>query len=66
MYRNMPQTSVPLSGGFVPSANPHNGAAGQIGSAVTPAVQGIRRDFTYTPQFDPAITTNGQTGVPRG
>lgn len=66
MYRNLPQTSVPMSGGRVPTANPQNGSAGNVGGAVTPAYQGVRRDFTYTPQFDPAITTNGQTGVPRG
>lgn len=64
MYRTMPQTTIP--GSSVPHGNPANGSAGQIGSAVTPAYQGVRRDFTYTPQFQPQLTTNGQTGVPRG
>lgn len=63
--RKIPQTSFPPVHS-VPTTHAPNGSAGQIGGAVKMPVVGVRRDFTFTPQFHPGLTTNGQTIVPRG
>lgn len=64
--RPIPQTSIPNPSGNVPAPHAPGGSSGDIGGAVSDPTRGVRRDFTYTPLFNPAITTNGQTGVPRG
>lgn len=49
-----------------PNAHPAH-SSGEIGGAApVNQIRGVRRDFTFTPLFNPALTTNGQTGVPRG
>jgi hypothetical protein len=64
--RPIPQTSIPNPNGTVPAAHAPGGSSGSIGGATADPTRGVRRDFTYTPLFNPALTTNGQTGVPRG
>lgn len=64
--RQIPQTTVINPNAPPPLPNPTNGSSGNIGGAVQPTVRGVRRDFTYTPLFNPALTINGQTGIPRG
>lgn len=64
--RPIPQTSIPNPYGIVPAAHAPGGSGGHIGGATADGTRGVRRDFTYTPLFNPAMTTNGQTGVPRG
>lgn len=64
--RQIPQTTIPNPNAQTILPNPANGASGAIGGAVQPSVRGVRRDFTYTPLFNPALTINGQTGIPRG
>lgn len=64
--RQIPQTTVISPGATPPRPNPVNGSSGQVGGAIATPYSGVRRDFTYTPQFQPQLTTNGQTGVPRG
>ena len=63
--RNIPQTSIPQPYG-TPNGNAPSGQSGQVGGAVSTQTVGVRRDFTYTPLFNPALSVNGQTGVPRG
>ncbi len=64
--RKIPQTSIPPAYGQPPATHTSDGSAGNIGGAVAQPVRGVRRDFTFVPQFLPSLTTNGQTGVPRG
>lgn len=60
-----PMATIPSPYGPHTTHTP-NGSAGQVGGAVATPTVGVRRDFTFTPLFQPALTTNGQTGVPRG
>lgn len=64
--RKIPQTTIANPGAPMVLPHPANGSSGQVGGAVAQPYTGVRRDFTYTPQFQPQLTTNGQTGVPRG
>lgn len=64
MMRNGPPTTI--TSGKVALPNPQNGSSGQVGGAAVAGYTGVRRDFTYTPLFQAGLTTNGQTGVPRG
>jgi hypothetical protein len=60
-----PMATIPNPYG-APSGNAPGGQSGQVGGAVSTKTVGVRRDFTYTPLFNPALSVNGQTGVPRG
>lgn len=69
--RMTPSLTLNTSGQARPSAMPPRAhpahSAGHIGGAA-PSNQtvGVRRDFTFTPLFDPSLTTNAQTPMPRG
>lgn len=69
--RQTPSLTLNTTGYAMPSQMPPNAhpahSSGEIGgSAPVSLTRGVRRDFTFTPLFNPALTTNGQTGVPRG
>lgn len=60
------QTGMAAVSAMPPNAHPAH-SSGEIGGAApNNLTMGVRRDFTFTPLFNPALTTNGQTGVPRG
>lgn len=69
--RSMPAITLNQSGmvsmtAMAPNAHPAHASSDVSGVAPVSPTMGVRRDFTFTPLFNPALTTNGQTGVPRG